>query len=120
MAKHYFTAKRYTQDRLRGLPRSTNAAQFVSGKRALGRQLYVCLGVVESPNRAFSSDAVNMLTEMYYGHGDSEFSHFSREKDLRLKLSHGSTQLPWSIQWRNIAARSRDVIGNVLHQVSFP
>lgn len=48
----------------------TNAAQFVFGKRALGHQLYA-LGVVESPNLAFDSDAVNMLTEMYHDHGDS-------------------------------------------------
>jgi len=49
----------------------TNAAQFVFGKRALGHQLYA-LGVVDSPNLAFDSDAVNMLTEMYHDHGDSE------------------------------------------------
>ena len=51
----------------------TNAAQFVFGKRALGHQLYA-LGVVDSPNLAFDSDAVNMLTEMYHDHGDSEIS----------------------------------------------
>lgn len=50
----------------------TNAAQFVFGKRALGHQLYA-LGVVDTPNLAFDSDAVNMLTEMYHDHGDSEF-----------------------------------------------
>ena len=41
----------------------TNAAQFVFGKRALGHQLYA-LGVVDTRNLAFDSDAVNMLTEM--------------------------------------------------------
>ena len=50
----------------------TNAAQFVFGKRALGHQLYA-LGVVDSPNLAFDSDAVNMLTEMYHDHGDSMY-----------------------------------------------
>jgi hypothetical protein len=50
----------------------TNAAQFVFGKRALGHQLYA-LGVVDNPNLAFDSDAVNMLTEMYHDHGDSKF-----------------------------------------------
>ena len=50
----------------------TNAAQFVFGKRALGHQLYA-LGVVDTPNLAFDSDAVNMLTEMYHDHGDSSF-----------------------------------------------
>jgi hypothetical protein len=48
----------------------TNAAQFVFGKRVLGHQLYA-LGVVDSPDLAFDSDAVNMLTEMYHDHGDS-------------------------------------------------
>ncbi|OBZ74532.1 Polyphosphoinositide phosphatase [Grifola frondosa] len=48
----------------------TNAAQFVFGKRALGHQLYA-LGIVDNPNLAFDSDAVNMLTEMYHDHGDS-------------------------------------------------
>ena len=50
----------------------TNAAQFVFGKRALGHQLYA-LGIVDSPNLEFDSDAVNMLTEMYHDHGDSQF-----------------------------------------------
>jgi len=48
----------------------TNAAQFVFGKRAFGHQLYA-LGVIDSPNLAFDSDAVNMLTEMYHDHGDT-------------------------------------------------
>ncbi|CAE6359255.1 unnamed protein product [Rhizoctonia solani] len=48
----------------------TNAAQFVFGKRALGHQLYA-LGVVETPQLEFDSDAVNMLTEMYHDHGDN-------------------------------------------------
>ena len=54
----------------------TNAAQFVFGKRALGHQLYA-LGVVDNPNLAFDSDAVNMLTEMYHDHGDSMCLFFS-------------------------------------------
>ncbi|KAG8819015.1 phosphatidylinositol-3,5-bisphosphate 5-phosphatase [Serendipita sp. 399] len=48
----------------------TNAAQFVFGKRVLGHQLYA-LGIVDSPNLVFDSDAVNMLTEMYHDHGDT-------------------------------------------------
>jgi hypothetical protein len=52
----------------------TNAAQFVFGKRALGHQLYA-LGVVDSPNLDFDSDAIDMLTEMYHDHGDSELVH---------------------------------------------
>ena len=52
----------------------TNAAQFVFGKRALGHQLYA-LGIVDSPNLSFDTDAVNMLTEMYHDHGDSASIH---------------------------------------------
>jgi len=55
----------------------TNAAQFVFGKRALGHQLYA-LGVVDNPNLAFDSDAVNMLTEMYHDHGDSPCPFYLR------------------------------------------
>jgi len=42
----------------------------VFGKRALGHQLYA-LGIVDSPNLEFDSDAIDMLTEMYHDHGDS-------------------------------------------------
>ena len=46
------------------------------GKRVLGHQLYA-LGIVDTPNLVFDSDAVNMLTEMYHDHGDSalQFLH---------------------------------------------
>jgi hypothetical protein len=61
----------------------TNAAQFVFGKRALGHQLYA-LGVVDNPNLAFDSDAVNMLTEMYHDHGDSEHCQVDYEEILHI------------------------------------
>jgi phosphatidylinositol 3,5-bisphosphate 5-phosphatase len=61
----------------------TNAAQFVFGKRALGHQLYA-LGVVDSPNLAFDSDAVNMLTEMYHDHGDSQSTLCQRDAGCAL------------------------------------
>src|SRR5258706_2540919 len=54
----------------------TNAAQFVFGKRILGHQLYA-LGIVDTPNLVFDSDAVNMLTEMYHDHGDSRWCSLS-------------------------------------------
>lgn len=68
----------------------TNAAQFVFGKRALGHQLYA-LGVVDSPNLAFDSDAVNMLTEMYHDHGDCELLNnveYRIETDIDLVFSY--------------------------------
>jgi len=60
----------------------------VFGKRALGHQLYA-LGVVEHPNLAFDTDAVNMLTEMYHDHGDSkvDVSSFGLCVDFNVKLS---------------------------------
>ena len=73
----------------------TNAAQFGFGKRALGHQLYT-LGVVDSPNLAFDSDAVNMLTEMYHDHGDSMCPFFtSSESQLRgLPLQRWRCNIP--------------------------
>jgi len=64
----------------------TNAAQFVLGKRAFGHQLYA-LGIVNSPNLPFDSDAVNMLTEMYHDHGDSK----SRNREVEWILIISST-----------------------------
>jgi hypothetical protein len=71
----------------------TNAAQFVFGKRALGHQLYA-LGVVDSPNLDFDSDAVDMLTEMYHDHGDSQliFQYITA-----LTPTNPSQPLPYSI-----------------------
>ena len=68
----------------------TNAAQFVFGKRALGHQLYA-LGVVDNPDLAFDSDAVNMLTEMYHDHGDSNFS--SSVTSMSALISHQQPSL---------------------------
>jgi hypothetical protein len=41
----------------------TNAAQFAIGKKAFGHQLYA-LGILKSPDLAFDSDVVDMLTEV--------------------------------------------------------
>ncbi len=41
----------------------TNAAQFSIGKKAFGHQLHA-LGVIETPDLGFDSDAVDMLTEV--------------------------------------------------------
>ena len=73
----------------------TNAAQFVLGKRALGHQLYA-LGVVDSPNLVFDSDAVNMLTEMYHDHGDSQsVIDLSSQWDLDIALASYCTPIYW-------------------------
>ena len=48
----------------------TNAAQFVIGKKALGRQLQT-LGVIASDNVDYDTDAVNIFTHMFHDHGDT-------------------------------------------------
>ena len=48
----------------------TNAAQFVIGKRALGHQLHA-LGVISNTSIDYDTDAVNLFTHMYHGHGDT-------------------------------------------------
>lgn len=48
----------------------TNAAQFVIGKRALGRQLQA-LGVISGNTVEYDSDCVEMFTQMFHGHGDA-------------------------------------------------
>lgn len=48
----------------------TNAAQFVIGKCVLAAQLRA-LGVLDSPQLDYESDAVRLLAEMYHGHGDA-------------------------------------------------
>ncbi|KAF2019995.1 hypothetical protein BU24DRAFT_365769 [Aaosphaeria arxii CBS 175.79] len=48
----------------------TNAAQFVIGKRALGRQLQA-LGVIKGNTVEYDSDCVDCFTHMFHGHGDA-------------------------------------------------
>jgi hypothetical protein len=48
----------------------TNAAQFVIGKRALGRQLHA-LGVIAGNTVDYDSDCVEMFTNMFHRHGDA-------------------------------------------------
>ncbi|KAF1846583.1 uncharacterized protein K460DRAFT_377746 [Cucurbitaria berberidis CBS 394.84] len=48
----------------------TNAAQFVIGKRALGRQLQA-LGVIAGNTVEYDTDCVEMFTHMFHGHGDA-------------------------------------------------
>lgn len=48
----------------------TNAAQFVIGKRALGRQLQA-LGVIAGKTVEYDSDCVEIFTQMFHNHGDA-------------------------------------------------
>nr|XP_054753115.1 polyphosphoinositide phosphatase-like [Lytechinus pictus] len=78
----------------------TNTAQFVTGKYALGHQLY-SLGVVDNPLLEFDSDVVRMLEDLYEDMGDT------------LALQYGGSQLVHSIStYRKIApwtSHSRDI-----------
>ncbi|XP_030850291.1 polyphosphoinositide phosphatase isoform X2 [Strongylocentrotus purpuratus] len=78
----------------------TNTAQFVTGKYALGHQLY-SLGVVADPELEFDSDVVRMLEDLYEDMGDT------------LALQYGGSQLVHSIStYRKIApwtSHSRDI-----------
>lgn len=47
----------------------TNAAQFVIGKRALGRQLQA-LGVISGKTVEYDTDCVDIFTRMFHNHGD--------------------------------------------------
>lgn len=47
----------------------TNAAQFVIGKRALGRQLHA-LGVISGKTVDYDTDCVEIFTRMFHSHGD--------------------------------------------------
>ncbi|KAF1942984.1 polyphosphoinositide phosphatase [Clathrospora elynae] len=53
----------------------TNAAQFVIGKRALGRQLQA-LGVIQGNTVEYDSDCVELFTHMFHGHGDTIASQY--------------------------------------------
>ena len=48
----------------------TNACQFIIAKRALGMQLYA-LGIIDRPDLAYDTDAINLLMEMFHDHGDT-------------------------------------------------
>jgi hypothetical protein len=48
----------------------TNAAQFVIGKCAFGKQLQA-LGVLEADEVEYDTDAINLFTHMFHDHGDT-------------------------------------------------
>jgi hypothetical protein len=78
----------------------TNAAQFIIGKAALGRQLHA-LGILKDAIVPFDSDAANLLTEMYHDHGDT------------IALQYGGSNLVNTIESYKIkqwSSHSRDMI----------
>ncbi|KAI5363034.1 putative SAC domain, polyphosphoinositide phosphatase Fig4 [Septoria linicola] len=48
----------------------TNAAQFVIGKHAFAQQLK-CLGIINTDEVDYDTDAVNLFTAMFHDHGDN-------------------------------------------------
>lgn len=79
----------------------TNAAQFVIGKRALGRQLHA-LGILENNTVEYDTDAVNLFTHMWHDHGDT------------IAVQYGGSQLVNTMEtYRKInqwTSHSRDMI----------
>lgn len=79
----------------------TNAAQFVIGKRALGHQLHA-LGVISEPSINYDTDAINLFTTMYHGHGDT------------IAIQYGGSQLVNTMEtYRKInqwTSQSRDMV----------
>ena len=81
----------------------TNAAQFMIGRAALGRQLHA-LGLLRDAKVPFDCDAANLLTEMYHDHGDT------------IALQYGGSNLVNTIdsykikQW---SSHSRDMIEGI-------
>lgn len=74
----------------------TNAAQFVIGKQALGRQLRA-LGVIATNTVEYDSDAVNLFTRMWHDHGDTIAvqyggSHLVNTMATYRKLNHWQSQ----------------------------
>lgn len=95
----------------------TNAAQFVFGKKALGHQLYA-LGIVQDPHLPFDSDAVNMLTQMWHDHGDSEsyiLPLVFQSELLKSDESHCS-----SIYWKCFGEPRRNISANASLEQSLP
>ncbi|KZT52574.1 hypothetical protein CALCODRAFT_502129 [Calocera cornea HHB12733] len=88
----------------------TNAAQFVFGKRALGHQLHA-LGVVETPNLLFDTDAVNMLTEMYHDHGDTIALQYTGSA-LVNRVDTYRRKLHWNSHSRNLIENIRRYYAN--------
>lgn len=82
----------------------TNAAQSVIGKCALGQQLHA-IGVIDTPEVSYDTDAVDLLTEMYHDHGDT------------LALQYGGSNLVNSVEtYRKInqwTSHSRDLIESI-------
>ncbi|CAK3992944.1 Polyphosphoinositide phosphatase [Lecanosticta acicola] len=70
----------------------TNAAQFVIGKHAFAQQLKV-LGVINTDEVAYDTDAINLFTAMFHDHGDNIAmqyggSHLVNTMTTYRKLSH--------------------------------
>jgi hypothetical protein len=82
----------------------TNAAQFVIGKKALGRQLQA-LGVISHSNVEYDSDAVNTYTNMYHSHGDTIAIQYGGSH-----LAHTMSTYRKINEWKS---HSRDVVESV-------
>lgn len=79
----------------------TNAAQFVVGKRALGRQLQA-LGVISGSTVEYDSDAINIFTRMWHDHGDTIAIQYGGSHLVNTMATYRKTN-----QWQS---QSRDMV----------
>ena len=81
----------------------TNAAQFITGKVALGYQLFA-LGFTDSQRVDFDDDVVEILLDMYQGMGN------------KLALQYGGSRLAHTISTyreKTFASHSRDLLASL-------
>jgi len=79
----------------------TNAAQFVIGKRALGRQLQA-LGIIKEKVVEYDTDAVNTFTHMFHSHGDTIAIQYGGSHLVNTMSTYRKIN-----EWRN---HSRDMV----------
>jgi len=82
----------------------TNACQFIIAKRALGLQLYE-LGIIDKPDLAYDTDAVNLLMEMFHDHGDTIALQYGGSHLVNTMETYRKTN-----QW---SSHSRDMIESI-------
>ncbi len=90
----------------------TNAAQFVIGKAALGRQLHA-LGILGGIDVPFETDTMNLFTHMYHDHGDTIAVQYGGSQLVNTMETYRKTN-----QWTSHSRHDRELqsaIQQLLH-----
>ncbi|KAJ3390138.1 phosphatidylinositol-3,5-bisphosphate 5-phosphatase [Lobulomyces angularis] len=94
----------------------TNAAQFVIGKCALGKQLKV-MGILSNSTVPFDSDATNLLNAMYHDHGDTIGNFNNFWFNIVAALQYGGSHLVNTMEtYRKLSpwtSHSRDMLESI-------